>query len=382
MQPPDNLTQFQANVRAFVEKTLLPEVNKIDEAEQIDRSLIQAMANQGFLGASIKKKNGGQALPSDHLMVLHKEVARAHGSLENLVTVTGMVAAAVERFAKSNLIRDYVKALAKGELIGGFAMTEPNIGSNLSHVETTITRDGDDYVINGVKTWITLAQIADFFVVLGRTRDNHTQVILVDRSTPGLSVEPIRGMIGLRANMLGTVTFDQCRVPAHYLLGSETQGLALSATFGLHEGRFTTACGCLGLADAALEVMTERCISRQQAGKPLYRHQLVQKMLSETLVAVMSAQELVNRAAEARDMASPDMVQAIMIAKYAASQAARLASNNAVQLLGASGCHAVNHAERYFRDAKAMEIIEGTTQIHEIQIALAYIATNVERAAA
>lgn len=379
MQLSDELRQFQQGIREFVDNRLMPHAEWLDKEQFIDRSLIESLANQGYLAAPIRRKNDGSGYTTHQLMILHKELARAHGSIENLITVTGMVAASIERFAKTDVMKGYLKKLAEGSKIGAFAMTEPDVGSGLSDVTTTITRDGDDYVVNGTKTWITLAQIADFFVVLGRSSETRTQMIVIDRATPGLTVEPISDMVGLRANMLATVTFDHCRVSADYLLGSEAQGLALPATFGLHEGRFTTACGCMGLADAALDIMTAHALTREQSRKKLYRHQLVQKLLTETLVAVKASQELLNRAAEARDTASPDMVQAIMIAKYSASLTARLATDNAVQLLGASGCQSGRLVERYFRDAKVMEIIEGTTQVYEIQIALAHVASNRKR---
>ncbi len=374
MPLPEGIDAFRSDVRQFVDAKLMPHVLKLDLEQAIPAEMIAELADAGCLAASIGRKFNGLGLSPHHLMVLHMELARAHGSIENLVTVTGMVAAAMSRFSQTSLLKGYLADLAAGRKIASFAVTEPNVGSSLSNVETTIREDDDVVVVDGTKKWITLAQIADFFVVLGSTVDGGTAAVVVDRATPGLTVTPVVDMLGLRANMLGTVKFCQCRVPRDRLLGHALRGVATPITFGLDEGRFTTACGAMGIAEASLEQISRYCVSREQAGKQLYRHQLVQKILTETLVAVLGARELVGRAADARAEASPDMIQATMIAKYTAVRAARMASDNAVQLLGAGGCQAGNHVERYFRDAKACEIIEGTTQIHEIQIALGHIA--------
>jgi alkylation response protein AidB-like acyl-CoA dehydrogenase len=368
-------TLDQNAVRSFVNESLLPFRAQLDMQQAIPRALIERIAERGYLGASIRPRLGGLGIDARAKCMLHEQLARAHGSLQNLVTVAAMAAVPLQRFGRPAVANEWLPAMAHGERYVAFAVTEPNTGSSLRDVQTRVVEKGDELIVDGEKSWISFAQFADGFVVLARADEGRTAALLIERRTPGLRIEPIRDMLGLRANMLGRVSFDACRVPRDHLLGPPSEGVAAAILFGLDEGRFCTACGSLGIAQASLDLALAHVQRRSQGGGKLHEHQLVQKMLTEMIVAVKASRLLCYSAADARDGAAGDMLEATLMAKYHASQTARLAADHAVQLLGALGCHAGAEAERLFRDAKMMEIIEGTTQVHEMQIALSHLKT-------
>lgn len=375
---PEQYNITRQNVIQLVKSTLCGVAAQIDREQCIDAHIIAQLAKAGYLGASISKKYGGSQMDSYQLCALHEVIAGVHGSLENLITVTGMVSTPIQRAGNKAQKEYYLPKLASGELIGAIALTEPNIGSDLANAETQLTQDGDGWRLNGKKKWITLAQIADFFIVLTRC-DNQMVTVIVDRNTEGLTITPIYDMLGLRGNMLAELNFDNCRLEADALLGQISTGIPLSVNFALNEGRFTTACGSLGLCQGAVNITEQYIRRRKQFQHRLFSHGIVQHMFTKMITQTRSARLLCFSAADYRENLHPDMINETLMAKYVASTAAVEVSNNAVQLLGANGCQADMEVERYYRDAKIMEIIEGTTQIHEIQITMNYLMNGKGR---
>jgi alkylation response protein AidB-like acyl-CoA dehydrogenase len=351
-------------VRAFVDESVLPLANQFDEQQTIPRNLIAALGHRGYLGAAIKRRFGGSELDPNATRIVHEEIARGHGSVENLLTVTTMAATAIQRLGSAELKARWLPPIASGDVLAAIALTEPTVGSSLISVATELTEEGNTCRIRGCKRWITLGQAADLFVVLCRAGEG-TVAAVVERGTPGLEITPIRNLLGLRANMLAELRFENCEIPKTNLLGRPGRGIPAAIQFALDEGRFATACGSLGLAAASLEIALHHLRPRSD----LARHQLVQQLLTAMIVDVRAAQAACAKAVESRTMMAPEMILDTLIAKYVASRAATSVSSNAVQVLGAAGCHGPLHVERYFRDAKIMEIIEGTTQVHEIEIA-------------
>lgn len=360
------------NVSQFVNSTLNGVAAQIERDQFIDAQIISQLAKAGYLGASISKKYGGSQMDSYQLCALHETIAAVHGSLENLITVTGMVSTPIQRAGNKAQKEYYLPKLASGELVGAIALTEPNIGSDLANAETQLTQDGDGWRLNGKKKWITLAQIADFYIVLTRF-GNKMATVIIDRNTEGLTVTPIRDLLGLRGNMLAELNFDNCRLEADALLGQISSGVPLSVNFALNEGRFTTACGSLGLCQGAVDITEQYIRRRKQFKHRLFSHGIVQHLFTKMLTQTRSARLMCFSAADYRENLHPDMINETLMAKYISSTAAVEVASNAVQLLGANGCQADMQVERYYRDAKIMEIIEGTTQIHEIQIAMNYM---------
>ncbi|WP_029489539.1 acyl-CoA dehydrogenase family protein [Aquimarina agarivorans] len=357
-------SDFEKEVISFVSEYITPYAIEMDVTQNIPNAVIKNIADKGYFGACVKSKYGGQNMNAYDIMSLHKIMAQGHGSVENMLTVTGMVTQPIQRFGSREIRDKWLPLIATGEKIGGIALTEPNAGSDLRSVETCLTDKKDHFVLNGVKRWITLGQIADFFLVLCKL-ENKTIAVIVERNNPGLKIKSIKNMLGLKANMLAELEFTDCVVPKENTIGSEIDGVSTAINFGLDEGRFTTACGSLGIAEAALS----EAIKHVREKDRLNKHQLVQKLLTEMIVDVESAKNFCTAAAEAREIFDLSMVRKTLLAKYVASKAATSVTSNAIQILGAKGCHLnSSFTERLYRDAKIMEIIEGSTQIHEVLI--------------
>ncbi|WGH74230.1 acyl-CoA dehydrogenase family protein [Tenacibaculum tangerinum] len=362
-------SKFEEEVALFVSEYIVPHAIEMDETQNIPDSVIKNIADRGYFGACVKSKYGGLDLNTYDMMSLHKIMAKGHGSVENMLTVTGMVTQPIQRFGSKEIREKWLPKIASGEKIGAIALTEPNAGSDLRAVDTYLTDQQTHFTINGVKRWITLGQIADFFLVLCKL-NNKTIAVIVEKDTHGVKVKPITNMLGLRANMLAEIEFTDCKIPKENAIGNEIDGVSTAINFGLDEGRYTTACGSYGIAELALEETLKHLREKDRLNK----HQLVQKLLTEMIVEVESAKSFCTAAAGARETFDFSMIRKTLLAKYVASKAATNVSSKAIQILGAKGCHLnSSFTERLYRDAKIMELIEGSTEIHEVLIAKEFL---------
>jgi len=283
-----------------------------------------------------------------------------------------MVAFAVHRWGSKLHKERYLDALVHGRLIGAFGLSEPNVGSDAKSVETSATLQGDSYVLNGVKKWTTFGQVADLFLIFAKC-DGKLSAFLLERDTPGCTVTPISGMLGTRASMLAEVHMDQCVIPKSQLIGGLGFGLATIATSALDIGRYSVAWGSVGITQACLEASVQYTSTRRQGGALLKEHQLIRQLVSTMLTNVSAARLLCLRAGYLKDVGDPNTVMETWVAKYFASTTAMQAALDAVQIHGANGCSPDYPVQRYMRDAKIMEIIEGSTQLQQVTIAdLAY----------
>jgi alkylation response protein AidB-like acyl-CoA dehydrogenase len=278
-----------------------------------------------------------------------------------------MIAHVVHKRAGKHLKERYLERLIAGEIIGAFCLSEPNIGSDAKSVETTATLKGDSYVLNGSKKWITFGQVADLLLVFAQC-DGKPTAFLVDGDTPGLTREPISGMLGSRASMLAELRFENCEIPRSNMLGGIGFGLATIATAALDIGRYTVAWGSVGIGQACLEASVRYSSERKQFGVPLREHQLISQMVCDMLTNVRAARLLCLRAGYTKDINDPSTVMETWVAKYFASTTAVKAALDAVQIHGANGCSGDYPVQRYLRDAKIMEIIEGSTQLQQVMI--------------
>jgi glutaryl-CoA dehydrogenase (non-decarboxylating) len=242
------------------------------------------------------------------------------------------------------------------------------VGSDAKSIETTAILQGQEFVLNGRKKWTTYGQIATLFLIFAQC-DGNVSAFLVERDTPGFSVEPLRGITGTRASMLGELFMHECRVPKENLIGGRGFGLASVGTSALDIGRYTVASGCVGLIQACLDACLDYAHSRRQFDSYLKDFQLTQQMITCMMADVSAARLLCQRAGQLKDSGDPATIMETWIAKYFASTAAVRAANAAVQLHGANGCSEDYPVQRFLRDAKVMEIIEGSTQIQQISIA-------------
>ncbi len=360
--------EWQEEFKAFVDREVAPHADRYDQQEQIPPECITQLAANGYLAATLPEQHGGRGMDMITYGLLCEQLGRSSCSVQSLVTVQNMVAQTILRWGSEQQKQRWLAAMASGEVIAAFALTEPNVGSDARNVELTATLEGESYVLNGRKKWISFGQVADVFLLLGQC-DGQPCTFLVEKGTSGLVVRPIHGMLGFRASMLAELHLDDCQVQKGNLIGGVGRGFFPVVLSALNIGRYSVAWGCVGLAQACLDACIHHTSTREQFGVLLREHQLIQRMLADMIVGVRAARILCHQAGLSMIKAASDLVMEIMIAKYFASTMASRTANDAVQIHGAMGCSSERSVQRYFRDAKIMEIIEGTTELHQISIA-------------
>ncbi|AFZ17610.1 acyl-CoA dehydrogenase family protein [Allocoleopsis franciscana] len=360
--------QARSEFKAFVDEAIIPYANRCDRKEHTPPELIEKLAQQGYLGAALPKDKGGSGMDAITYGLLNEEIGRGCSSLRSLLTVHNMVSQALLKWGNKFQKENWLPKLASGEVIAAFALSEPNVGSDAKSIETTATRSGDFYVLNGQKKWITYGQIADVFLVFAQC-EGKPSAFLVEKNSPGLTIKPIFGMLGVRASMLAELHLHDCKIPLENLVCRQGFGFSHVASSALDYGRYSVAWGCVGIAQACLEACIQYTSQRQQFGVYLKEHQLIRQMIAEMLVNVKAARLLCYQAGYLKDIGAPKSIMETSIAKYFASTTATKAANDAVQIHGGNGCSSEYSVQRYLRDAKIMEIIEGSNQIQQITIA-------------
>lgn len=354
--------------RTFIETNIAPNAERYDREERLGPEVFKALANAGYMGATVPARWGGREMGILAFGWLNEELGRACGSARNLHTVHCMVAHAIARWGTQTQKERWLGALADGSVTTAFALTEPETGSDAASIETTAEPVNDSYILNGRKKWISFGQVATLFLVFAKV-EGLASAFLVERNRPGIQVQPISGLLGLRASLLAEIAFDGCRIPADSLVGGVGFGINGVATAALEIGRYGTACGCVGMAEACLDDSVTYANSRRQFGKPLRDHQLIQRMIADMAVNVQAARLLCERAAKLKEEGYPEASIAMSTAKYFASRMCIEAAGDAVQIQGAHGCSSESAAGRRFRDARMMELIEGSTQVQQLLIA-------------
>jgi glutaryl-CoA dehydrogenase (non-decarboxylating) len=365
LAPPREHTR--AAFRAFTDREIVPHAAAWDRAERISPEVIRALAEEGWLGAVLPDEVGGAGMDMPTFAALNEELGRGCSSVRSLLTVHSMLSFAVHRWGSRAQKERWLPSLAAGERIGAFALTEPDIGSDAASITTTAERDGEDYVLTGTKRWITFGQIADVFIVFARS-DGKPLALLVERDAPGLTIEAIPGVAGTRASMIAELTFRGARVPVANRLGGPGFGLGVAMSV-LEIGRMSVASGCVGILQACLEASLSYASTRVQFGQPLAEHQLIRQMITNMATDVRAARLLCENAGRLYDRADPAARDEIFVAKYFASTAATRAASDAIQIHGANGFTDRYPVERMLRDARVMEVIEGSTQIMHNAIA-------------
>lgn len=354
--------------REFVEREIRPHAAGFDRSEKIPSSVIQKLAGQRYLGAVLPDEFGGRAMDSVTLGLLNEEIGRGCSSVRSLLTVHHMVAIAILKFGTAEQKQFWLPQMATGQAISAFALSEPNVGSDAAHVETSAVLDADLYVVNGEKKWITAGQIADLFLVFAQCEGKPT-ALLVPRQSENLSIKAITGLLGVRGSMLASLRFEDCRVPKENVIGRLGLGFSHVAASALDYGRFSVAWGSVGIVQACLEASLQHANERKQFESLLKDHQLVRRMITGMMTDLRAARLLCLHAAHLRESAGPELTVETLIAKYFAARAAMKAARDAVQIHGALGCTEESPVSRYFRDAKIMEIIEGSNELLQQTIA-------------
>ncbi len=365
------LTEPQARARdefaAFAARHVAPLADAIDRDERVPRSLVAQLAGAGCLASGLPPEFGGGA--SDPVVhgLMHEALGAASASVQGLVNVHHMAASSLARWGTRDQKQRWLPRLASGELLAAFALTEPGVGSD-GQVTTRAAAAGDHYRLTGTKRWITAGALADVFVVFARGGDGPA-AFLVPADSAGLTRTPIPGLLGCRGYMLASLAFADCRIPVEDRIGAEGFGLSHVLATGLDHGRHNLAWSCVGQAQACLDASVRYAEQRTQFGAAIASFQLIQRLLTRMIVGVHGARLLCWRAAQARAGRVPSALYETLIAKYHASTMLNEVADHALQIHGANGCGDEYPIQRYLRDARIMEIIEGSTQMLEILIA-------------
>jgi hypothetical protein len=367
----DEQTAVRGLARDFVEREIAPHVIDWDRAENVDRSVVKKLGEVGFLGLTIDEEYGGSG--GDHLAycLVTEELGRGDSSVRGIVSVSlGLVAKTVAAWGNEEQKRRWLPGLTAGEYVGCFGLTEPGTGSDAGNLTTRAIRDGDDYVISGTKMFITNGTWADVVLLFARSTDapGHKGVsaFLVPTDTPGLTRRTIHGKLGLRGQSTAELALEDVRVPASAMLGPEGKGFGVAMS-ALAKGRMSVAAGCVGIAQAALDAAVRYATEREQFGRTIAHHQLVQELLSDIAVDVDAARLLTWRVADLIDRGLPFTTEAGK-AKLFASEAAVRAANNALQVFGGYGYIDEYPVGKLLRDARVMTLYEGTSQIQKLLI--------------
>lgn len=356
-------------VRSFVDKEILPYIQKWDEEGHFETGILKKLANLSLMGSCIPEKYGGAGMDYNTLAIICAELERGDTAFRTAVSVhTGLNSMTLLQWGNEAQKEKYLTPQARGEKIGAFGLTEPNAGSDVAAMLTTARRDGDSYILNGSKTWISLCDVADHFLVFAKTdtdRKHHgISCFIVERTMPGFTTKAIKGKLGIRAGNTGELFLEDVRVPAENLLGQEGEGFKI-AMAALDNGRFTVAAGACGLIEACLEASIKYCHERKTFGKEIGQHQLVQQMIAKMSANLEISRLLVYRSGWLKNEGKRN-TRETSLAKWVSCDAAFEAANDAVQIHGAYGYSNEYPVERFLRNSKAPVIYEGTREIHTI----------------
>jgi methoxymalonate biosynthesis protein len=362
--PDDNALDHQ---KALIGELVGSQPDAWDVAGELPPELLRKLGAEQLLCAEVPARYGGLGASSQHNGELTAYVGSLCSSLRSIMTSHGMAAWTIQRFGDRDQRHGYLADLTSGQL-AAVAISEPGAGSDLSALRTQIRASGDSVVLDGQKMWVTGSRYADLLVVLGLHGDGAAFAV-VPASAPGVHLEPIAAPLGCRAAGHCHVRFDQVRLPASSVLGGGGQPLPLLFTTALSYGRMSIAWGCVGILRACLGVTTSHARRREQAGQPIAGHQLVARHLADLLVAEQVSTRVCERASQSWSSASPDMVIAAVLAKHVSAGHAARGASAAVQVLASAAAQDGHVVARAYRDAKLMEIIEGSNEICQLILA-------------
>ncbi|AFT69962.1 Acyl-CoA dehydrogenase [Alloalcanivorax dieselolei B5] len=374
IRDPELLNQLVDTVRRFVRDRLVPAEQSVAENDAIPEDIVQEMKEMGLFGLSIPEEYGGLGLTMEEEALVAFEIGRTSPAFRSLFgTNNGIGAQGILIDGTEEQKRKYVPKLATGEVISSFCLTEPDAGSDAASLKTRAVRDGDHYILNGTKRFITNGPKANLYTVMARTDPDNKgaggiTAFVVEGDTPGL----IRGKPDVKMGQKGAhtcdITFEDCRVPAENIIGlKEGQGFK-TAMKVLDRGRLHISAVCVGVAERLIEDALRYAMERKQFGQPLAEHQLIQAMLADSRAEAFAGRSMVLEAARTKDAGQPVSLDASCCKLFCAEMVGRVA-DRAVQIHGGSGYMSEYAVERFYRDVRLFRIYEGTTQIQQIVIA-------------
>jgi alkylation response protein AidB-like acyl-CoA dehydrogenase len=361
---------IRQSAREFCDREIVPHAREWDRSERMDEAIVPKLAEIGFLGCALPEEYGGMGLDTISYCLVMEELGRADSSVRGIVSVNnGLAGKTVAKWGTDEQKAEWLPRMASGEALGCYGLTEPGSGSDPASLVTRAVRDGDDWVIDGSKIFITLGSWAGVALVFARTGGEGPRGItcfLVPTDSPGFSARKIDGKLGLRAQDTAELFFDGVRVPDAARLGEEGAGFKVAMS-ALDNGRISLSAGAVGVAQACVDASVTYAAERRQFGKPLAQFQLIQELIAETAVETEAARMLAWRAASLADRGESYTLAASQ-AKFYASEVAVRAANAALQVHGGYGYVDEFPVARYLRDARVLTLYEGTSQIQKLLI--------------
>jgi len=365
----------QDAVRTFVQAEVAPHAAAWDKAHEFPKNALRGLAELGCYGVAVPAEHGGAGLDYLALAVILEEIAAGDGATSTIVSVNNCpVCSILMAFGNADQRVRFLVPLARGEMLGAFCLTEPHVGSEAGGLRTTAVRindgDGDAYVLNGVKQFITSGKNGDLAIVMAVTDKaagkKGISAFVVPTATPGYTVARVEDKLGQHASDTAQIVFENCRVPAANRLGEEGQGLKIALS-GLEGGRIGIASQAVGMARAAFEAALAYSKDRHSFGQPIFQHQAVQFKLADMATQIEVARQMIHHAAALKDAGRPCLKEAAMAKLFASEMAERVCSD-AIQVFGGYGYVSDFPVERIYRDVRVCQIYEGTSEVQKILI--------------
>ncbi|MEE4245687.1 MAG: acyl-CoA dehydrogenase [Kangiellaceae bacterium] len=367
-------TMIQDAARQYVEECIKPHAADWDRNKTFPKEALRGLADLGFYGMLIPEQWGGCDIGYISAALVLEEIAAGDAACSTIISVTNSVGSMpIYNFGNEQQKEQYLKPLASGEYLGAFCLTEPHAGSDASDLKTKAVKDGDDYVINGVKQYITSGKNGDIAIVFAVTDPDAGKkgisAFIVPTNTPGYIVAKVEDKMGQHASDTCQIIFEDCRIPQENLLGNEGEGYKIALS-NLEGGRIGIAAQCVGIARAALDAAVELAAERTSFGKPINKHQAIAFKLAEMATQLEAARQMVLHAAQLKDAGLPCLKEASM-AKLFASEVAEKICSESIQVHGGYGYLNDFPVERYYRDVRVCQIYEGTSEVQKMVISRA-----------
>jgi butyryl-CoA dehydrogenase len=367
----DDHRAVQDAVRAYVQDQIAPNAARWDKEHHFPAAELKGLAELGCYGVAVPTEYDGAGLDYLSLSLILEEIAAGDGGTSTVVSVNNCpVCSILMAFADEEQKQRFLKPLARGEMLGAFCLTEPHVGSEAGGLRTTAVRDGDEYVLNGVKQFITSGKNGDLAIVMAVTDKaagkKGISAFVVPTSTPGYMVARIEDKMGQHSSDTAQILFENCRIPVSNRLGQEGQGLKIALS-GLEGGRIGIASQSVGMARAAFEAALKYAKERVAFGQPIFEHQAIQHKLADMATQIEAARQLIWHAASLKDAGRPCLKEAAMAKLFASEMAERVCSM-AIQVHGGYGYVSDFPVERIYRDVRVCQIYEGTSEVQKILI--------------
>ncbi len=360
-------------VRRFVEEKCVPAEADVSESDSVPQAIVDEMKNLGLFGIAVPEEYGGLALDMETECLVAMELGHTSPAFRSVAgTNIGIGSQALVLFGTETQKQKWLPGIASGDLIASFALTEPEAGSDAASLRTKAIRDGDHYVLNGTKRYITNANKADLFTVMARTDQNEpgakgVSAFIVERGTPGVSVGQPEKKMGQQGAHICDVIFEDARVPAANMIGKEGEGFKVAMSV-LDKGRLHISAVATGVSKRLIREMVTYALERKQFGKPIFEHQMIQAMIADSQAETYAAECMIMDAARRRD-AGEDVTLFASSTKLFATEACGRVADRAVQVFGGAGYVSDYGIERFYRDVRIFRLYEGTSQIQQIIIA-------------